>query len=81
MNRYNGAVLFVAGEFNPLIPGDMTLRLHKKYPRPKKLWEIEVSPTGSEVRPDTVEPGFLDRVTSFLEEELGKPPRRGWPER
>ncbi len=81
VNRFNGAILFVAGSGDLDFPVWMTEDLHRRYPRPKDLWTVPGAGQGASSPAAVLGSGYYTRVASFLTDYLAKPPHRGWPER
>ncbi len=82
VDRFNGAILFVAGDRDLSTPSWMAEDLYKRYPRRKDLWIVEGAGHAGPQGPSRFAGElFLGRVSEFLHRELGLPPHRGWPER
>ncbi len=81
VNRFNGAIFFIAGDAELSLPTWMAEDLHRRYPRDKDLWIIPGAAHDPKREPAALLDGdYYDRVASFLRTELAKPPFRGWPD-
>ncbi len=81
-DRYNDAILFIAGDADLSTPAWMAEDLYRKYPRPKDLWIVEGAAHSGDRTPERVAgPAYYGRIAAFLERELARPPHRGWPRR
>jgi len=82
IDRFNGAILFIAGDMDLETPIWMSRELFQDYVRPKELWEVKGANHGPERGPLQVAgEAFAYRVAGFFHEQLAKKPHRGWPSR
>jgi pimeloyl-ACP methyl ester carboxylesterase len=82
VDRFNGAILFVAGDRDLTTPAWMAEDLYKRYPRSKDLWIVEGAGHAGPQSPSRFAgERFFGRVSEFLHRELELPPHRGWPDR
>lgn len=83
--RMNVPLFLIVGDADRVTPIWMTRDLHRRYPRPKELWEVRGA--GHREQPYQQGPeAFLndvlrERVVAFLEEAFAQEPHRGWPHR